>query len=198
MSVSLLPLLNMKKVILAAVVAASFSAPQAFAQAKNFEGFSVLGGLNVATTKYEDTSGTSFSGTSTNGIVEGQYAAALGEKFVLAGGATLGLGELKAGTFNNIDIKLKDVSVLYVKPGYAVSNNVLVYGKLASVAATATTSSANGTSLGLTGNAYAFGVQVMSGKNVYYQAEYLQTKYDEKSTAKFNVSTVSFGVGYKF
>jgi opacity protein-like surface antigen len=70
----------------------------------------------------------------------------------------------------------------------------LVYGKLASVAATAQVV----TTVDLTGTAYALGVQVMSGKNVYYQAEYLQTKYDEKAKENFNVSTVSFVVGYKF
>lgn len=194
MSVSLPQLLNMKKVILAAVVAASFAAPQAFAQAKNFEGFSVAGGLNVATTKWEKSS-SELSGTSTNGLLEAQYAAALGDKFVLAAGANLGLGDLKVGTGGAGEIKVKEMSSFFVKPGYAVSNDVLVYGKLAAVSATGEDSSAK---ISLSGTGYGFGVQVLSGKNVYYQAEFLQTKFDEKIGNKFSGSAVSFGIGYKF
>jgi outer membrane immunogenic protein len=200
MSVSLLPLLNMKKVILAAVVAASFAAPQAFAQAKNFEGFSVAGGLNVATSKLENTTVNSMSGTSTNGVLEAQYAAALGEKFVLAGGVSLGLGDSMIGTYNGKDVKLQDASSIYVKPGYAVSNDIAVYGKVSAVSATATYPGAQ--SLNLSGIGYGVGVQVLSGKNVFYQVEYLQTKFDDKLVGttlnKVDSSAVSFAIGYKF
>jgi len=43
----------MKKLIIVAAIATSFAAPQAFAQAKNFEGLSVGGNLNLISTSTE-------------------------------------------------------------------------------------------------------------------------------------------------
>jgi opacity protein-like surface antigen len=46
------------------------------------------------------------------------------------------------------------------------------------------------------------GVAVRSGKNMYYQLEWMQSKYQDKllanCTEKLGGNTLSFGVGYKF
>eukprot|EP01041_Mallomonas_annulata_P040002 gene40002-63812_t len=95
---------TMKKLLIASAIVATFVTPQAFAQAKNFEGFSVLGGVNLVSGTTEVTS-TVFNGSasesSQNLGLQAQYNFALGESFVLGLGANIGLGDLKAGVLSN-------------------------------------------------------------------------------------------------
>ena len=114
----------MKKLLIAVAAAATLAAPQAFAQAKNFEGFSVLGGLNFANNTSEITS-TVFNGSasesSQNLGLQAQYNFALGQSFVLGVGASLGLGETKAGVLNtgsaSVAVKVTESSSVYIAPG---------------------------------------------------------------------------------
>ncbi|MFZ3218996.1 MAG: outer membrane beta-barrel protein [Rhodoferax sp.] len=189
----------MKKLMLATALIAAVAAPQAFAQAKNFEGFSVFGGLNAANSKIEAT-GTNATSSSTNVTLQAQYAWALGEQFVLGVGAAAGVGDLTFAAGLAGDIKLKDNAAVFIAPGFAVSNSTLVYGKLASTSGTVYDNSG---SLSVTGVGYGIGAQFKSGNNLYYQVEFLQNNFADKANNAgtiFKTSTggLSFGVGYKF
>lgn len=193
----------MKKIYLGALLASTFISQHAFAQANNFEGFSVLGGLNVASNKLDHTSRTgkldTANTTATNVMLEAQYAAALGNKFLLAGGIDLGVSDLNLGKAGSSDWKLKNNNSVFVKPSYALTDTTMVYGKVAALSARIdngkVSDSVSGTGLGL-------GLAVRSGKNMYYQLEWMQSKYQDKllanCTEKLGGNTLSFGVGYKF
>jgi outer membrane immunogenic protein len=190
----------MKKLLIASAIAATFVTPQAFAQAKNFEGFSVSAGTMTLTSSYTGTSGALVStggATDSNLGVQAQYAWALGDTFVLAAGAQAGVGDFKADSAGG---KINNVSALYIAPGIAISNTVLLYGKLASV--NYSFSNSNG-GYSNSGNGYGMGVQIFFSKNVFFQGEYLSMK---PADTTFNTWTVSAGnssmttlnVGYKF
>jgi outer membrane immunogenic protein len=200
----------MKKLLIATAVAATLFAPQAFAQAKKFEGFSVAGNLVVTNSTF-DTNSTGLVGsataTSTNLALQGQYAWALNEKFVLGVGAQLGLGDVKSGTISGstIDIKGKNWNSIYVAPGYVVSDTLLVYGKLAALTGDleASAGAANAKSSG-DGIGFGIGVQSFLTKNVFIQGELMSNTYSEKKFTlnnevdKYKNTQFSVGVGYKF
>lgn len=192
---------QLKKYIIAAAVAAATFAPQAFAQAKNFEGFSLAVGVNSVSTKL-DWSGAltgSASGSGANLGLQAQYAMALGESFVLGLGVNAGVGDTSAGTpSGNSEVKLTNTSSVYVAPGFALNNSVQIYGKIAAI-----NGSLGGGGSGSSGGmGYGLGAQVLSGKNVYYQAEYMNNKYNDSTssgtTFKVSSDVFSFSVGYKF
>lgn len=197
----------MKKLLIATAVAATFFAPQAFAQAKNFQGFSVAGNLIFTNSTADITSTTyngSATGTSTNLALQGQYTWALSDQFVVSLGAQLGLGDVKAGTFSGttVDIKGKNWNSVYVAPGYAVSDTVLVYGKLAALSGDTETST-GGKNSG-DGIGFGLGVQSLLTKNVFIQGEFLSNTYTDKNFTlnnevdKYKNTQLSIGIGYKF
>jgi hypothetical protein len=189
----------MKKALLLAASVA-FIAPQAFAQAKNFEGFSV--GANLASTKttIEDAT-SSIDGTTASLDLNAQYNFALAPQFVLGVGLTLGTGNNKAGTsVTAVDVITKNRYALEFTPGYAVSNTLLVYGKVASLSATVEAGTA---SESVSGVGYGLGVRGLVDKNMYWQVGYDANTYSEKTSAtlgtfKGKSTVLSLGVGYKF
>lgn len=202
----------MKKILIAATIAAAFAAPQAFAQAKNFEGFSV--GLNINANS-SDTDISNAGGsvkatgqTSTNASVQAQYNLALGSAFVLGLGGAFEMGDADLGSAGStFSGKRKSAYSVYVAPGIAVSDSWLIYGKLASISAKfETTGAAVFTGKAdATGIGYGIGFQKLLNKNVYLQAEFMQNKYDDQTIvtslttkAKAEARAFSFGVGYKF
>lgn len=199
----------MKKMIAAMAVSATVFAPQAFAQAKNFEGFSVGVNVNFANSTTELTAnGTKYSASesATNSSIQAQYALALGSNFVLGFGASLGAGDLKSGYVNNTTTTLtKNTNAIYVAPGYAMSETVLVYGKFSSLTAKGEVSNAGGTvTQDISGVGYGVGLQTMLNKNLFVQAEYAQNNYAFKDftagvlSEEKKSSVVSIGIGYKF
>lgn len=202
----------MKKLLIASTVAATFFAPQAFAQAQNFEGPSLTASVNFATGTTEVASNT-FNGTSTessqNLALQAQYNFALGNQFVLGLGLTLGVGDLKAGTWVmsgvNVVSKQKESSSVYIAPGFAATPSLLVYGKLAAlqskVEASSPTASVSAT---FSGVGYGAGVQSYFSKNIYAQVELMQNNYADRyftlnnETDKGKSTALTIGVGYKF
>ncbi|MDR7306720.1 outer membrane beta-barrel protein [Rhodoferax saidenbachensis] len=202
----------MKKILIAAAVTvATLGAPQAFAQAKNFEGFSV--GLNINSTASDtdiSNSGGSVKATgqtSANGAFQVQYNLPLGSSFVLGFGGTYEFGDIDIGSSAIFSGKRKEASSVYIAPGFAINDSWLIYGKVASISAKfESTGAAIFTGKAdATGMGYGLGFQKMLGKNLYLQAEYMQNKYNDQTIvtslttqAKAEARTVSFGVGYKF
>jgi outer membrane immunogenic protein len=190
----------MKKLLIAAAIAATTFAPQAFAQAKNFEGFSLIGALNVNSNKIDvsvTSTGAKASETKSAGNVgiQAEYNFALGDAFVMGLGASAGLSKYDVAN----DVSLKNSYNVYITPGFAINNNVMLYGKVASASATIESGS---TSFDMSGIGYGFGGRYMSSKNVFFQAEYLYNKYDDKKFSngmvKNETGVFTFGVGYKF
>ncbi len=193
----------MKKLRTIAAAAACLVTPFAFSQTSNFEGLSVLGGVNVGTSTFEynaknGSSSGSVTSTSSNFLIQGEYAFAINPQFTLGVGATLGAGDLVFGTGSAGDIKLKDTYAAYIAPGYLLNDSTLIYAKLASISGTAY----DATSVSLSGIGYGLGARFMDNKNMYYQVEFIQNQYQDKDfptvTNKFKGSLVSFGLGYKF
>lgn len=188
----------MKKILI--VACAALAAPLAFAQAKSFEGPSVAATL-VSTKTTIEGSGTSIDGSTAGLDLTAQYNFALAPQFVLGVGLNIGTGNNKAGTdATPADYITKNRYALEFTPGYAVSDTLLVYGKIASLSATVETT---GASEGISGVGYGFGVRGALNKNLFWLAGYDANQYTEKTstamgTYKAKSTTLSLGVGYKF
>ncbi len=200
----------MKKILIASALAAAFVAPQAFAQARNFEGFSLGANLNIANAATEVTS-TPFNGkpseSSQNLGLQAQYNWALGDAFVLGAGLGLGVGDLKGGEFTaggTFNAKQKEAYSLYVAPGVALNDSVLLYGKVAALSGKVElTGPGLSNSTTVNGVGYGLGVQSYLNKNLFIQGELMQNNYNEvdfdaTSKGKFNSAVFSIGVGYRF
>ncbi len=182
----------MKNTVVVACLA--LAAPLAFAQAKNFEGFSL--GATLANTKTTPESSTaSADGTTTSVALNAQYTFALGQQFVLGVGLDVGTGNNSAGTNSGRDLVTKNRYALEFTPGFAVSDTAMVYGKIASLSATG---DATGYSENFTGLGYGLGIRGLVDKNMYWQVGYDSNQYFEKSGVKAKSTTLSAGVGYKF
>lgn len=190
----------MKKTLLA-LACTALASPLVFAQAKNFEGFSL--GANLANTKttFEDTSA-SIDGTTTGLELNAQYNWALGPDFVLGVGVTMGTGNNKAGTTaTNRDVSTKSRYALEFTPGLTLSKDVLLYGKVASLSGTAEVDGLG--SEGISGIGYGLGVRGLVDKNMFWQVGYDLNQYTEKTSAtlgtyKAKSSIFSLGMGIKF
>lgn len=183
----------MKKIVLT-LAGALVATPLVFAQAKNFEGFSVSASLANTKTTIDTTGAASIDGTTTGLDLNAQYNWALGQEFVLGVGVTMGTGNNKAGTSGTTDVVTKNRSALEFTPGFAVSKDVLIYGKIASLNATVDSA----TSTSISGLGYGLGVRGMVDKNMFWQVGYDSNKYDEKNTSTVKSTVFSLGVGYKF
>jgi hypothetical protein len=189
----------MKKTMIGTALVCTLLAPQAFAQSKNFEGFSLGGNINAASTKSENSFFGSGSATSDANIsLWAQYTFAFGNQFNLGLGASADAGELKAGSWTStIDAKIKNTTSLYVAPGFPLSDSTLLYGKVAYIN---TDASATGqTTQSMSGYGFGVGADSALNKNLFLRFELMSNKLDEK-TVKLNGSNtvLSFGVGYKF
>jgi hypothetical protein len=193
-----------RKVICIGAFVAAFSGSQAFAQAMNFEGFSIAAGLNIANTtfsrEYNGANGHSVNGTQANAVIQAQYDYAASEQFVMGFGATADSGKLPFGSWqpSNIVIQMKDRYSVYVAPGYALNDSTLLYGKLAYISATVSDPRA----CELPGTGYGIGIKVLGGTHLIYQAEFSGADYakreyiDAKDT--FDLKVLTLSIGYKF
>jgi outer membrane immunogenic protein len=203
----------MKKILIAAIAAAAFAAPQAFAQANNFEGFSLGASVNSNSIKY-DGNATSQSGlnvsetassTSLNLGLQGQYTFALSNTFTLGLGLSYALSTAEVLKYEGRGaLNIKNMNSLFLAPGYALSDATLLYAKLGAVNAKLDYPD---TSVDMSGTAMGIGAQFMSGKNLFYALELVQNNFTDKTetfssgaTAQYKLSdtVLGLGVGYKF
>ncbi len=194
------------RTLIAAILAVV--APVAFAQAKLFEGFSLGANLDASQTTTNVMGLGSDSANSTGFGIQAQYSIAYGNQFVLGLGGSLSTGSRKAGTLGPSDFSVKNATSLDISPGYALSESLLVYGKISALSLTAVGSTtATGNEFGsesLTGIGYGIGVRSMIDKNIYIQAGYDSNRFNEKSstggfgTFSGSSNVFSLGAGYKF
>ena len=186
------------------------AAPQAFAQAKNFEGFSV--GLNAemtrSTTEASPLSASDGSNSTGTGL-QLQYSLALTDRFLLGLGATASFGTLTAGSSAalGVDFTTKNRSSFDITPSYALTDTTLLYGKVSALSATGV-ATLQGTSTeeskSLNGVGYGLGLRTLVDKNVFLQLGYDWNKYNDvtnnagTATLKSTSNVFSLGVGYKF
>ncbi len=199
----------MKKTLLAAAVLCTCFASQAFAQDKNFEGFSV--GINANSVRTStDASGATFtasaSKTSSNASLQANYGFALSDSFVLGVGATVGLGDLDAGSTTvlglPVSLKSKNLYAINVEPGYLVSNTTVAYAKIAYQSMKGEVQMTGGGTQDFHGTGYGLGVRTMLDKNLYLQFEASQVDYNAASISGVSYrpkqTTASIGIGYRF
>lgn len=183
----------MKKTILT-LACTALATPLVFAQAKNFEGFSL--GASVSSTKTViDTAAASTDGSTTGVNLNAQYNWALGQQYVLGVGIDVGLLKNNAGNIFGKDTSTKNRYALELTPGIALSPDLLVFGKLASLSATID----DGTNTSdITGIGYGIGIRGLADKNTYWQVGYDSNRYFEKSNATGKSTALTLGFGYKF
>lgn len=184
----------MKKLLIAAAAAATMASPQAFAQAKNFEGFSAIAALNVNNNSAELLNKS--SATRSNVAIAAQYDFSVGAAFVVGVGASLALNDFDIAA----DGKLQNTNSFYVAPGVAINDQTLIYGKLASITGKAVVTGMS--NVDIAGLGYGIGARYFTNKNVFIQGEYVFNKYDDKQTSlgtfKNQTGVLTLGVGYKF
>lgn len=195
----------MKKLILAAAVATTLLAPQAFAQGKSFEGFSVGLSANFNNMKTEFSS-QSPSDTSTTAGIKAAYGWALGSNFILGLGASYDLGNAKAGSAPALNVSAvgKDLTVVSVEPGFKVANDTLVYAKLGYATVKGQLEGASTASETYNGTSFGIGVRTMLNKNWSADLEAQQLNFMGKystgvaSDIKPSATIVSLGLNYHF
>ena len=183
----------------------ALAAPQAFAQAKNFEGFSLGGNLDFTKSTTNVLNGGSDSGNGSGAGLQAQYSIALNNQFVLGLGASYSLGNRKAGSLGTpaTDFTTRNALSFDISPSYAISDSLLVYGKVSSVGLTVvSTGGTTETSDSFNGIGYGLGLRSMIDKNIYIQAGYDVNRYNEKTTGgttlSGNTNIFSLGAGFKF
>lgn len=193
----------MKKVIAIAAVLCAFGSAQAFAQARNFEGFSVGANVEADSEASNASDGSSGSSSNTGLGLQARYDWALGDRFVLGLGGTISTGNRNAGTFaSGATAFTSNRYSIDLTPGYAVSKDLLVFGKLSDINATATGDDGSSTN-STQGIGYGIGVRGMVDHHVFWQAgldhyRFNDATFNTGTTASLSGNIVSFGVGYKF
>lgn len=201
----------MKKVILAA--SALILSAGVNAQTTQFEGASVFGNFSQMSTSTKlSGDGDSIDGlgkSSTAVSLGADYGVKLDSKAVALFGATYNITKPEILTFNGnssvggaFELKQKNAYSVYVAPGYAVTQNALIYGKLSY---NKTTIEASGDIVGdkkFSGVGYGVGTRVFVDKNLYVNVEWHQINFGSEEALGANwkpkATIGSIGIGYKF
>ena len=230
----------MKRLLIATASAALLASPIfASAQAKNFEGFFAEAGLGYGTfdgslsggNLSQAANGTPIGSYSVNadkvksiiGVVGAGYNFALSNEFVLGVGgsyspsrsasatSTLSLPAALGGGTSTGAGAVQNIYSLYLSPGYAISQDSLVYAKVGYTGATAVFSGTT-PNLNLNGYVLGLGFKKTFDKNLYGFVEGKYASFGSKdldpnalSSSITNTGSMSakgmdiiVGVGYKF
>jgi outer membrane immunogenic protein len=196
----------MKKMSLIAACMA-LTTPVAFAQARFFEGFSLGANAEMQRSTVDvNATGLSDSGNGSGLGLQAQYSFALTNQFVLGVGASFSTGNRNAAAASGplgADIYSKNNSAFELTPGYAVSDTVLVFGKISALSGTAQNDTL-ARSYSLSGMGYGLGLRSMIDKNLFFQIGYDWNKYNDVTDSAVPVTFMpkstlfSLGMGYKF
>jgi len=175
---------------------------QAFAQAKNFEGFSI--GLNASNSSAasKDSDG-KYKGSTILTSIDFGYTQAFSEQATLGVVATIDLDKTKSGSYDvGYDIRGKNHFSINFQPGYAISKDVLVYGNLGVHQITMSITNDNIGKKTFTGYGYGLGAQISINKQVYLKLEAQQVEYQKENWSgndvKVSTTLGTVGVGYRF
>lgn len=207
----------MQRILGLVFLAAAFTASSALAQAQSFEGLSVSVNVNQVSdhfaqkATYDGTGwGADYESSSSDVElgVQAQFTQALGRRFTLSLGGTLNSG-------NTIDswvsqsgqagyTKVRHSTALFLAPGVAVSDQWLVYAKLAIVSAHPDDAlNFDGTGLGV-------GARFVLSPRWSLQGEVMQQRFpgrthadvrdvrSSRSPIHLATALVSFGIQYQF
>ena len=194
-------------ILLTSVAVAALFSTAAFAQAKNFQGWSLGVNVESANTTTSPVGAASQSANSGSLSLQPQYTWALGSNLVLGAGLTIGMGNNKAGTFasgaNETAVRAR--MSFDLQPGYAFSDSLLGYLKLSSAGATYELNRTGqpSESTTISGSSYGIGVRALVSKDVYIQAEYDTVRYDRVlGSALWDIGVdakvFTLGLGMKF
>lgn len=198
---------SMKKALVAAACFA-LCTPAVFAQAKNFEGFSLGANYESTNTTLSDAIG-SDSGSGSGLGIQAKYTFALANAFTLGLGATYSTGNHQAAIAASPTGLLSNIYTnnnfsLDVEPGYAFSNSTLGYAKVSAIGATLFSDSGS-FSQTISGIGYGLGVRALVDKNMFVQMGYDYNVYQDIAPAAAagnslttRGSVFSIGAGYKF
>lgn len=195
-----------KNLVIAAALIGSTLSIQAFAQGKNFEGFSIgFNGTSASVSTEVTQTGVSnkYGDTSENFNLQAAYGVSMGGSGILGLGGTYNLADFNAGSISGGNLKGKDMYSLYVEPGFLVNNSTLVYAKASylSMKGQASLPSTSG-SENFDGLGYGAGVRLAFGKTAFWQIELTQSDYNSKSIDGIGFKPSAFnrtiGVGVRF
>lgn len=195
----------MKKVFAIALTLSALGTTHAFAQARNFEGFTLGANMEIDHGSLSATDGSSSSDHSTQLGLQARYDWALGDQFVWGIGATAGTGSRAAGNYAstpNAAAYTRNRYSIDLMPGYALSNTLLVYGKVSALSATAGADDAAST-VTVHGTGYGIGLRGLIDHNTYWQAgldthRFNDVTFASSTTATFKNDVFSVGMGYRF
>lgn len=199
----------MNKLLL--VAALSVATSSAFAQTAKFEGASVIGNISQMTTSTklsaDETQMDGLGKSATAVSIGADYGIKLDSKAVVLLGATYNITKPEMLSFNDgngtsFEFKQKNAYSLYVAPGYAVSENALIYGKLSY---NKTKVEASGDIVGdqsFNGMGYGVGTRIFVDKNLFVNLEWHQINFGSETALdaqwKPKATVGSIGIGYKF
>jgi len=203
---------KMKKLLLVSTLAAAAAfSNTAFAQAKNFEGFTA--GVNVSSVGGTSTisgDGAKFDYGQQSFVpgVELGYNFAASKDVVLGLTATYDFADSKLGqeSFDNFGsgtIKGQNRYSINFKPGFVVTPSTMIYATVGYNSMTAKVTALDQSKSGtVSGVGYGAGISVMVNTNIFVKAEFQQVNFNSINlggpsiTPNLTVGTI--GIGYKF
>lgn len=175
----------------------------AYGQAANFNGFSIA--LNASavspTTDYEAAGKPVASDSSSGTLVslQSRYYFPIASQYLLGLGLNKSLTQVRVGTLAGVETTLKDRISIDVSPAYALSENTLLFGKLAFISGTFNSAGSDSTASGV---GYGLGARYMVNKTYFLQTSFDAEQYDQvqfgASAQKVKSNSFSVGVGAKF
>ena len=209
----------MKKLIVAMTIAVSLAAPSAFAQAKNFEGLSITGNLNLISTTTEiSLSSNSLNGLgqeATNASLQAAYSLLFSDTALLSIGGTYNVADVDAGRITAggtpASLKIQNGMSLYVEPGILYGERNLGYAKVSynrgtvkAIGSSQGSSAETSITQDITGIGFGFGLRLLLSRNSFLQVEVNRIQFGGArfagDTTDFKVKSTlgSVGFGYKF
>lgn len=193
----------MKKAIAIAIALGALGSTQAFAQTKNFEGFHLGASLEIDQGSHSASDGSSGNGHKTGLGLQARYDWAIDNQFLIGLGVSAGTGHRHAGNYTSgVGADTKDRYAIDVMPGYAINNNLLVYGKVSALSAKALSDDGSGTAI-VRGTGYGIGLRGLIDNRTYWQAgldtnHYRNVGFGSGTSSSLKDNVVSVGMGYRF
>lgn len=142
-----------------------------------------------------------------NSPLQAAYGVALGPRYQLGLGMTMGAGDLRAGAMSpsgsELRFRLRNMYSLYAEPGYTVGDSTLLYGRVSYLGGRGE-ESYGGEALGPTyaGLGLGAGMRTMLGERLYLQLELLYGDYEWRAarTGALRPASAagSIGLGWRF